>query len=149
MTRQPPLTPDGILRGLSLGRRVAHTVAGLGGLLVAGLVGLLWATEPTPLPLRTQVAFAAMIAVGLTWAGLASWALARRPLFAVDRVVAASLALVVSVVSALWGAILAWSRTGLGGLMAVVGVGLACALASATLLVRARIDTTRQTLMTM
>jgi hypothetical protein len=138
MTRQSPLTPNDVLRGLSLGRRVAHTVAGLGGLLGAGLGGLLWATEPTPLPARTQAAFAAMIVVGLTWAGLAVWALAHRPLFAVDRVIAATLALGFSTLSTVWGAVLAWNRAGLVGLVTVGGVGLALALASAALLVRAR-----------
>jgi len=138
MTEHPQLTPDHILRGVSLSRRVGLTVAGLGGLLGAGLLGLLWATEPTPLPGRTQAAFAAMIVVGLTWAGLAAWTLVRRPLFAIDRVVTASLALIFSLLSTVWMARLAWNRSGVVGLLTVAGVGLTLTLVSATLLRRAR-----------
>src|SRR6266545_4082220 len=92
MTERPGYGPDHIVRGLSLPRRVGHLVAGLGGLATASTVGLLWATEPGELPLRTRIAFAAVIGIGMTWAGFAGWTLARRPLFAVDRVIAACLA---------------------------------------------------------
>jgi hypothetical protein len=78
---------------LSLRRRLAVTTAMLGGLLGAGFVGLLWLTEPA-LPVRTQVAFGALVLVGLAWAGYGAWALRRRtPLFALDRVIAGWLAL--------------------------------------------------------
>lgn len=138
MTDPTQVTPDRIVRGLSLARRVGHTVAGLGGLLSAGLLGLLWATEPTPLPARTKAAFAALIAVGLTWAGLAAWALVRRPLFAIDRVVTATLALILSTVSAAWAAVIAWNRGDVASMITVAGVGLSLILGSSALLVRAR-----------
>jgi hypothetical protein len=78
---------------LSLRRRVAIVVAMLGGLAVAIVVGLLWATEPA-LPGRTRVAFGALVVVGLAWAGYGVWVLTRRtPLYALDRVIAAWLAL--------------------------------------------------------
>jgi hypothetical protein len=78
---------------LSLRRRVAIVVAMLGGLTVASVVGLLWATEPA-LPGRTRVAFGALVVVGLAWAGYGVWVLTRRtPLYALDRVIAAWLAL--------------------------------------------------------
>ena len=74
---------------LSLPRRIATAVALLGGLAVAAVVGLLWATEPG-LPPRTQLAFGALIAGGLAWACYGVWALTRRtPLFALDRLIAA------------------------------------------------------------
>jgi hypothetical protein len=74
---------------LSLGRRIATTAAMLGGLAVAIVVGLLWVTEPG-LPARTQVAFGAIVVVGLAWVAYGAWALTwRLPLFALDRLVAA------------------------------------------------------------
>jgi hypothetical protein len=81
---------------LSLPRRIATVVALLGGLTVAAVVGLLWATEPG-LPPRTQLAFGVLVAGGLAWVAYGVWALTRRtPLFALDRVIAAWLALVVT-----------------------------------------------------
>jgi hypothetical protein len=137
MSDSPRPASEHIVRGLSLPRRVGQAAAGLAGLLVAGLIALLWATEPTSLPVRTQVAFAALIAVGLTWAGLAGWALARRPLFAIDRVLAAALALCFSTLWTVWAAALAWSRGGGAALVTVAGVGLVLVLASGALLRRA------------
>jgi len=78
MTERPGYSPDQIMRGLSLPRRVAHVTVGLGGLAAAATIGLLWATEPGDLPLRTRIAFTTLIAIGLAWAGFAGWALARR-----------------------------------------------------------------------
>jgi hypothetical protein len=56
--------------------------------MTAGLVSL-WITEPG-LPLRTHLAFGAMILIGICWAALAVWVLTtRRILLARDRVIAA------------------------------------------------------------
>jgi hypothetical protein len=87
------MNPDDMIELLSgpltLRRRIAIVTASLGGLATATLTALLWATEPG-LPLRTQVAFGAIIVVGLAWVGYGLWALTYRfPLFARDRVVAA------------------------------------------------------------
>lgn len=74
-------------------RRVANLIALLGGLGMAAAVGLLWATEPG-LPLRTVLAFGVLMLIGLGWAAYGGWAVTRKsPLFALDRVVAAWLAL--------------------------------------------------------
>jgi hypothetical protein len=137
MSNTSPSTPDDAVRGLSLPRRVGQAAVGLGGLLGAGLIGLLWATEPTTLPARTQAAFAAMIAIGLTWAGVAGWALARRPIFAIDRILATSLALGCSTVWTVWGAVLAWTRGSVAGLLTVAGLGLVLVVVSGALLRRA------------
>lgn len=81
---------------LSLRRRVATVVALLGGLAVAAVAALLWVTEPD-LPARTEVAFGGMVVGGLAWATYGVWVLSRRtPLFALDRVIAAWLALAVT-----------------------------------------------------
>ena len=72
MTERPGYGPDRILRGLTLRRRLGDVLAGLGGLAGALLIGTLWATEPGELPMRTQVAFAALILIGGAWAAFAA-----------------------------------------------------------------------------
>ena len=138
MTDRPGYSPDHIVRGLSLRRRIGYVVVGLGGSAAATLIGLLWATEPVPLPARTRLAFAGMIIVGVAWAGFAAWALARRPAFAVDRVVAASLALAFSTLTTVAAAVVALTRGSMPGLLGAGGLGLALTVASAVMLVRAR-----------
>ena len=86
------MTPDEVIarleRPLSLRTRVGYLAVGLAGLGGSGLIGLLWATEPG-LPVRTRVAFAVLITIGLAWTVFGGWAVTRRtPLFARDRVVA-------------------------------------------------------------
>lgn len=87
------MNPDEVLGGLrpvlSLRRRVGYVLVGLGGVVGACLIGVLWATEPG-LPARTAVSFGVLVAIGIGWAGFALWALTRKaPLYARDRVVAA------------------------------------------------------------
>lgn len=138
MTERPGYGPEHIVRGLSLPRRVGHLVAGLGGLTTAAIVGLLWATEPGVLPVRTRLAFAAVIGIGLTWTGFAGWALARRPLFALDRVIAAWLAVTFSTLFALGMMTIAVSRAGTAVVLACGGVGATLTVAAGTMLARAR-----------
>ncbi|MFI9529957.1 hypothetical protein [Micromonospora rosaria] len=138
MTDRPGYTADHVLRDLSLARRVGHVLAGLGGLATAVLVGALWATEPGPLPARTQVAFAAVIVVGLAWAGVAGWALGRRPLFAADRVVAAGLALCASTLVTLGTVAIALTQGSGTELVVAVLVGAALVGAAGVALTRAR-----------
>jgi hypothetical protein len=138
MTERPGYGPEHIMRGLSLPRRVGHLVAGLGGLTTAAVVGLLWATEPGVLPVRTRIAFAAVIGIGVTWAGFAGWALARRPLFAVDRVIGAWLAVTFSSLIALGMVTIALSRASTAVVLACGGVGATLIAAAGTLVARAR-----------
>jgi hypothetical protein len=112
---------------LSLGSRLGHT-----GLLVvsasaAALTASLWLTEPS-LPLRTHIAFGAIVAVGLAWTGFAWWVLAnRRVMLANQRVIASRMALAFTALFLL-GAVVLRSRLGSGGvvvsaaLFAVAGV---------------------------
>jgi len=137
MTDQPGVTAERILRGASLNRRVGYLVAGMGGLAAATLVGVLWATEPAPLPVRTQLAFAVFIVVGLAWAGFAVWALARRPLFALDRIVAAMLALIFSTLTTAGAVALAVTRDSAVALVGAAGLGLGLTTLSAVILIRA------------
>jgi hypothetical protein len=86
------MTPDEVLARLdaplSLRRRVGYLTVAFAGLTGSALISLLWATE-RGLPLRTKLAFAVLIAIGVCWAAFGGWAVTRRtPLFARDRVVA-------------------------------------------------------------
>lgn len=124
---EPTLSPDTVLARIA--PRLRHAVVGLAGLTVAILVGSLLATEPN-LPTRTQLAFSGIVAAGLGWAVFAAWALTRRaPLFARDRAVAATMALVFSTVTAV-GLTITAGLLGLAiGLVLTVAAGLALALA--------------------
>jgi hypothetical protein len=138
MIERPGYGPDHIVRGLSLPRRVGHLVAGFGGLAMAAAVGQLWATEPGELPLRTRIAFTAVIGIGMTWAGFAAWALARRPLFAVDRVIAAWLAVTFSALMTLGMVTIALTRASTAVVLACGGLGVTLTVVASTTVARAR-----------
>ena len=138
MTERPTHGSDHILRGLSLPRRIGQVLAGLGGLTVAVTITLLWATEPGELPLRTRIAFAAIIGVGTTWAGFAGWVIARRPLFAIDRLIAGWLAVAFSVLTTLGLPTVAVMRGSGAAAGASAGLGVVLTAAAGVTLVRAR-----------
>ncbi|WP_018785630.1 hypothetical protein [Micromonospora sp. CNB394] len=123
---------------MSLPRRVGVLVAGLGGLAGSTTIGLLWATEPGALPAGTKLVFAAMILVGVTWACFAGWALIRRPLFAVDRVITGWLAATFSFLTTGGTVAVAVNRTSTVGVLAAGGLGLILIVVSSTMLIRAR-----------
>jgi hypothetical protein len=62
---------------LSLPARLGYTALLLFALAMTTVIGSLWLTEPS-LPLRTQTAFAVLIAIGLSWVAYATWVLTRR-----------------------------------------------------------------------
>ena len=138
MTERPGHGPEHIVRGLSLPRRVGHLMAGLGGLAMAVNVALLWATEPGALPVRTRIAFAAVIGIGMMWAGFAGWALARRPLFAIDRVIAGWLAVTFSALTTLGMVAIALTRAGTAAALACGGLGATLTVVAGAVLARAR-----------
>ncbi|HEX5214555.1 MAG TPA: hypothetical protein VFV98_03780 [Vicinamibacterales bacterium] len=79
---------------LSTPRKIRLVALILLALGVSGAVGSLLLTEPG-LPLRTQAAFGAIVAIGASWVGFGVWALStRRALYARQQVVATRLALV-------------------------------------------------------
>jgi hypothetical protein len=137
MIDHPGIPPDRITRGLGLPRRIATIAAGLAGAAGAVLIAGTWLTEPVPLPERTRLAFAALILLGLAWAARAGFALARWPLFAVDRVITAALAVCAS--TGLTGGLilLALTRARADALLAAAGLGMASLVPSAVLLCRA------------
>ncbi|MEU6863273.1 transmembrane transport protein [Streptomyces sp. NPDC046876] len=123
---------------VSLGARMRHTAVGLAGGCGAALVGLLWATEPGPLPVRTQAAFAGLIAIGLAWAVFAGWVLTRRrPLYARDRVLGARLALAATAATGAAGTVLAALRASAAAALTTAFVGAAFAAAAGYALARA------------
>jgi hypothetical protein len=138
MIDEPAYNVDHLVRGLSLARRAGQALAGLGGLSMAVIVGLLWTTEPGTLPARTQLGFAAIIIIGLAWAGFAAWALIRRPLFAADRVIAAGLAVAFSASTTIATVAIALARSNLAGAVVAGCLGAVLLTAAGTLLVRAR-----------
>ncbi len=110
----PSLSPWGRFRG---------AIAGISG--AAGTVFLvtLWATEPH-LPARTQLLFGLLTLICLGWTAYGGWAVFRRPLFALDAVVAGWLAVgasvAVTVVLVVVTQRLAAAMTGAGCLLAAV-----------------------------
>lgn len=86
---------------LSRGARVGHVVLALFASAMSIIVASLWVTEPA-LPPRTQIAFAALIGIGLGWTTFSLWVLrTRRVMLARHRQVAGRLAVAFSSVFAL------------------------------------------------
>lgn len=138
MTEQPGYGPERVVRGLSLPRRVGYLVAGMTGFVGAVLIGSLWATEPAALPIRTQIAFGGMITAGLVWAGFAVWVLVRRPVFAVDRMIAGCLALAFSTLGTVGTTVVALTRGSVAGALISGALGVVMTVLAAVLLIRAR-----------
>ncbi|MEU0119794.1 transmembrane transport protein [Streptomyces bobili] len=147
MSEQTPAAQRGVPEELeralaaevSLRSRMRHLAVGLAGGCTATLIAVLWATEPDPLPARTQVAFAGLIAIGAAWAGLAGWVLGRRrPLFARDRVLGARLALGATVLTTIAGTALAAVRGTTADVLVTALGGALFTAAAVLVLVRAQ-----------
>jgi hypothetical protein len=96
-------------------------------LLVAGamtvIIVSMWATEPG-LPGRARFAFAVMTGIGISWIGLATWALTtRRVLAAQDRVIAGWMAVTFTSVFVVGAGLVAFLARNAAGLQAL-GMGL-------------------------
>jgi hypothetical protein len=116
-----------LARELSLPARLGHTALLVVAASVSALTASLWLTEPA-LPLRTHIAFGAIVVIGLAWTGFAWWVLAnRRVMLANHRVIASWMAVGFTALF-LIGAVILRSRLGNGGvvvsaaLLAVAGV---------------------------
>ena len=118
---------------LSLRSRLAYTALLLVSLAGTGVIASLWLTEPR-LPVRTQVAFAVLVTLGLSWVTYSIWVLSRRrALLAGHRIVAARMAIAFSALFAagslalgLWGSAgrAAYGAAATGSLMLVVAIAL-------------------------
>jgi hypothetical protein len=81
---------------LSRGARLGHVVLALAASAMSIVVASLWLTEPA-LPLRTQIAFAALSAIGVGWTAFSLWVLrTKRVMVARHRQVAGRLAVAFS-----------------------------------------------------
>jgi len=124
-----------MIRNLARGELSTKARLGYVALLLAAtgmsvVIVSLWLTEPV-LSLRTQLAFGAMSAIGVSWIALSLWALStRRVLFARDRVIAGRMAVTFTSIF-LTGALAAVFAGGGGaafGALATGAVMLAAAL---------------------
>ncbi|BBH69530.1 hypothetical protein ACTI_62150 [Actinoplanes sp. OR16] len=129
MTDTPGFTPETVLRGMSLRRRVGLVLVALAGGCGAALLTLLALTEPEPLPLRTKAAFGALAVMSSCWSAYAAWCLRRMPLFAADRVIAGWLALIFTTVTAIAVLAVAVTRPGPVPLTALATALLSVAVA--------------------
>ena len=115
-----------LARELSLRARLGYMALLVVAGSVSALTAELWITEPS-LPVRTHVAFGAIVVIGISWTVYAWWVLAnRRVMLANQRVIASWLATGFSGLF-LAGAIILRDRIGTGGVVtSSVLFGVAC-----------------------
>ena len=121
---------------MSMGSRLRYVALLLVAAAGAAVAGSLWLTEPV-LPARTQLAFALLLGINLSWAVFAIWVLTRRRvLLARHAVVSARMAVAFSALFAVgaW-AIGRWSAG--PSMYAAAACGLVMLAAAIALLVRA------------
>ena len=123
---------------LSLRSRVGYTALLLLALAMTIVVASLWLTEPTLVP-RTQIAFAAMIAIGLSWVAYAVWVLTRRRvLLAGHRILSARMAVVFSALFVIGFVAIGLSDHERRAAFTAAGLGVFMLAAAIGLLIRAR-----------
>jgi hypothetical protein len=118
---------------LTLSSRLAYTALLLVAVSMSGVVAALWLTEPV-LPVRTQIAFALMVVIGLSWVSYAAWVLRRRRvLLAGHRVIAARMAVTFCsvftlgcLILALWTSVgsVAYAAAGFGAFLLAIAIAL-------------------------
>jgi hypothetical protein len=122
---------------LSPKSRLGYVILLLVSLMMSGAIGSLWATEPL-LPMRTHIAFAVMVAIGISWSAFALWTLSsRRILLAKHSVIACHMSVIFTSLY-LIGALITGYAKGGGAAFVAAGVGAAMLIAAMVLLRRAR-----------
>jgi hypothetical protein len=122
---------------LSARSRLGYVVLLLAASTMTAVIDALWITEPA-LPGRTQLAFAVMTVIGLSWVGFAVWVLTcRRPLLARHSIVAGRMAVAFTSLF-IAGALAVGYTTGGTAPYAAAGVGAAMLVAALVVLIRAR-----------
>lgn len=122
---------------LSRPSRLGHVLLLLASSAMTVVVTSLWWSEPE-LPARTEVAFAVMTLIGLSWAAFAGWVLTtRRPLLGQDGVLAGRMA-VVFTTTFVAGALMVGYMDGGTAPYAAAVMGLALLAAAIALLIRAQ-----------
>ncbi len=127
---------------LSVASRMGYVALGLAAAIMTAIVASLWMTEPS-LPARTQIAFGAMVGIGLSWVGFATWVLThRRPLLADHRIVAGRMAVTFTSLFVI-GAVVLGLASGGSAPYAAAALGVAMLAIAIVLLVRAHRVSTR------
>jgi len=122
---------------LSIRARLLYTALLLVTTAMSTLATALWITEPG-LPVRTQVAFMLIAAIGLSWTAFAGWVLTtRRVLLALDQVLAARMAVAFCGVFVGGCSAVAWMGVGAGAYLAA-GFGVVMLIVALALLARAQ-----------
>ena len=135
---------------LSLPSRLGYVALLLAALAMTTVAAALWLTEPV-LPVRAQIAFIAMVVIGVSWIVFASWVLThRRVLLARHSIIAGRLSVTFTAVFVVFAFVLGFT-TGSSGPFAAAAVGLLMLGGAVTLLRRAhgnfaRLMERRQTL---
>jgi len=137
---EDPSSSDSVRRllnaELSLASRLAHVALGLAAAVMTAIVASLWITEPS-LPLRTQIGFAVMVGIGLSWMGFAIWVSThRRPLLADHRIVAGRMAVTFTSLFVI-GAVAVGLAAGGSAPYAAAALGVAMLAVAIVLLARA------------
>jgi hypothetical protein len=126
-------------RELSTSKRIGYLLLFMLTLTAAGLVGTLWLTETRPLPMRTHLAFAVLVAINLAWSALFGWIVMRRKvLFAAHSVIAGWMAVAFCGLFLAAGLMVAVSRMNIAAIIAVSLLGVGQVLVALALLRRAR-----------
>lgn len=122
---------------LSLPSRLGYVALMLCALAMTAIVTALWLTEPV-LPARTQVAFAGMTLIGMSWVSFTAWVLThRRTLLARHRIIAGRMAVTFSALFLL-GALAVGYTTGGSAPYAAGALGIVFLAGAIVMLVRAQ-----------
>jgi predicted signal transduction protein with EAL and GGDEF domain len=122
---------------LSLPSRLGYVALLLAALTMTAVVTALWITEPV-LPLRAQIGFALIVAIGSSWIVFAIWALThRRILFARHQIVAGRMAVTFTTVFLLGTLVVGYS-TGRPDAYKATAVGIVLLGMAVVVLVRAK-----------
>jgi predicted signal transduction protein with EAL and GGDEF domain len=122
---------------LSLPSRLGYVALLLAALTMTAVVTALWVTEPV-LPLRAQIGFALIVAIGLSWIVFAIWALThRRILFARHQIIAGRMAVIFTTVFLLGTLVVGYS-TGRPDAYKATAVGIVLLGMAVVVLVRAK-----------
>jgi hypothetical protein len=128
-----------VRRELSTPKRVGYSLLCMFTVTAAGLIALLWLTEPAPLPLRTQVAFGLLVAINLAWSVFFGWVVTRRKvLFAMHSVIAGWMSVAFCSIFLLMGLAIAVARMNFTALAAVGILGAAQLIVAALVLRQAQ-----------
>ena len=122
---------------LSVRSRVGHVALLLVAMIMTVVIGSLWLTEPS-LPLRTRLAFAVLVTIGMLWTAYAVWVLGNRQvLFARHRIIAGWMAVSFTGIFLL-GAFAAALQTGASAAYAASATGIAMLTGAIVILMRAQ-----------